>query len=78
MDGLEVALKNLKDGKVSVVKYVFGIEETEGGQKESRILEDIKITSLYHSCIPFSSLSSSCVDFCRSYVPPTNKYNLIS
>jgi NADPH2:quinone reductase len=37
LDGLEKALKNLKDGKASVVKYVFGIEETEGGRKESCI-----------------------------------------
>jgi hypothetical protein len=53
LDGLEEALKNLKDGKASVVKYVYGIEETEGGQKESRISEGIEITSLYHSCILF-------------------------
>jgi NADPH2:quinone reductase len=37
LDGLEKALKNSKDGKASGVKYVFEIEETEEGQKESRI-----------------------------------------
>ena len=34
LDGLEEALKNLNDGKASVVKYIFGIEETEGGRRK--------------------------------------------
>jgi len=34
LGGVEGALKNLKEGKASAVKYVFRIMETEGVRKE--------------------------------------------
>ena len=35
LGGVEKALKNLRDGKASGIKYVFKIEETEGVEKAS-------------------------------------------
>jgi len=36
LGGVEGALKNLKEGRASAVKYVFRIGETEGVRREGR------------------------------------------